>query len=357
MEKYQINSILVVKLDHIGDMVLSTPVFEAIKKRYPDCFLGVMCSTKGSVVLKNNPWVDRYWIFDADMFDREGSNNQETKAANLKSVLEIREMRFDVCVGLREDGNNIPILNLLGAKKTISFHTFTQYAALLDKSAEHIGDRHTAHINFDLLRLIDVPAPKELRPRIYFTDEDERWAADRLEEAGIRETHRLVGVSPGGGWFLNWWPWERYAELCRRLQEYDRDIRIVLFGGKAEREVCGEISRAVSLPLISAAGKGTVQETAALMNRMECVIANDGGPMHMATAAGTRVIALFGPSPTWFFPLGSGNTIIRKAFPCSPCPQFVKGEKPQCLDNRCMKAISVEEVYQAALDMLDGKSV
>jgi len=356
MEQYRINSILVVKLDHIGDMILATPVFEAVKKRYPDCFLGVLCSGKGSLALKNNPWIDQYWIFDADMFDRDGTNNEKTKAENFRNVLEIRERGFDVCVGLREDGNNLPILKLLGAKKTVSFHTFTRYAALLDKSVEHIGDRHTARVNFDLLQLIDIPAPEELRPHIYFTEEDERRAAELLKEAGVQDTDRLVGLSPGGGWFLNWWPWERYAELCRRLHKSDRNIRIVLFGGAAEREVCGKISRAVSFLVVNAAGKSTVQETAALMSRMECMVANDGGPMHMATAAGTRVIALFGPSPTWFFPLGKDNTVIRKAFPCSPCPQFVKGEKPKCIDNKCMQAISVDEVYRAALDMLDRKN-
>lgn len=348
-----IQSVLIVKLDHIGDMILTTPVFEAVKKRYPDCFLGVLCSSMGSLALRNNPYIDKIWIYDAEMFDKHGTNNRQSKLRDLESVLDIRRRRFDVCIGLREDHENVPILSMLGAKKTISYTRDTVYPYLLDETTEHIGGKHEALANFDLLSLIDVPMPEKVVPHLYPSSDDLRWADALLKGYGVGEQDLLLGLSPGGGWYLNWWPWERFAELCNRLLRHDPRIRIVVFGGQAEKELFRRIQSAIPSQLVNAVGKGSVQQTSALMRRTRCVIANDGGPMHMATASETTVVAMFGPSPVWFFPVGEQHRVIRRAFPCSPCPQFVAGQKPSCKNNRCMKAISVDEVFQTVVEVIE----
>lgn len=351
--EYRIDSILLVKLDHIGDMILATPAIEAVKRRYPHAFIGVLCGSQGRKVLINNPNVDRVWILDADMFDRNGGNNEKTKQRDWQSIRDIRRMRFDVCVGLRADGNNVPIMGLLNAKKIVSFSTDTEVPFLLDAGVAHTAERHAAKTFFDVLRIIDIPEPKVIQPRLYVTEEDSLWAEHLLKWNGVTGRDILIGISPGGGWHLNWWPVDRYISLCEKLQNYDGRIHFVIFGGKAESSLADKILLEGNFSAISAISANTVQHTAALMEKMRCIVCNDGGPMHMATAVQTPVVALFGPSPKWFHPLGERNCVIRKPFSCSPCPQFVAGEKAKCADNRCMQAITVEEVYQAVVAILE----
>lgn len=355
MNQIEISSIIFVKLDHIGDMILTTPVFRAVKERFPQCSLGVMCSSKGKLIIENNPFVDDIYIYNPDMFDRANENNVYTKMHDFLSVLEVRKKKYDVCVSLREDHNNAVIQKMLGAKYNISFSTDSPYPEVFDYSVPNPGGMHVALKNFELLKLIDVLRPHQIKAEMFTTDEDEKWADEFLRENGVSASDTVVAISPGGGWFLNWWPWQNYAKLCNMLLEYDEKIKIVLVGGAAEREVVDKIKAANCCKVIDSCGKTTLQQLSALYKRTCLVVCNDGGTMHVASTAGVPMVALFGPSPSWFYPLGEDNVIINKGFACSPCPQFQAGEKPKCLNNKCMKSISVKEVYRAAVQILSDK--
>ena len=341
--------ILIVKLDHIGDLLLATPVFKAIKEKYPECRLDVIANSKSSIVLKNNPYITHIYPYDSQMFNREGNNSVLTSLRNFETVCAIQHERYDICIGLREDHENLPLMKLLGAESNISFSTYTEYAFLLDKSVENDSNKHAAEINFDLLKLLNIQKPRILEPQIFTEEADEKWADTFLAENNISEDNIVIAISPGGGWFLNWWPWEKYASVCEMLSLYKPNIRIVTVGGRAEEKLDLKIRQNAKCYIASAVGKTTIHQLAALYRRAAFTITNDGGPMHICTAVGTPVIALFGPSPyNRFGPLGENNVILTKKFKCSPCPQFVKGRIPDCMDNRCMKAITVEEVLDVA---------
>lgn len=352
MNSFKLNSIIVTKLDHIGDMVLTTPVFRAIKERYPDCSLGVLCSSKGKMVLRNNPYIDDLYVYDPDMCDRGKENNAYTKLLDFQSVLKARDKKYDVCISLREDYNNALIQKMLGAQYNLSFHTESPYPELLYYSIDNPGSMHTAAKNFELLKFVDIAARPKLKTEIFITEDDRKWVRAFLEKYHITQEHVLIGVSPGGGWFLNWWPWKNYARICEMLSEYDSRIRIILVGGHAEKEVIANIKNDCKYELIDSGGQTTIQQLAGLYQCMKLVICNDGGPMHVASTASVPIIALFGPSPQWFYPVGEGNVVIHKKFACSPCPQFQPGERPKCLNNKCMKSIRVQEVYRKAVNIL-----
>lgn len=353
MKQFEVHSIIFMKMDHIGDMVLSTPVFRAVKERYPECSVGVLCSAKGALVLKNSPFIDDMYICNPDMFDREGANNSYTKMKDFWNIVRIREKQYDLCISLRGDLDNPAIQSMLGAKYNISF-VVSKYQEGFDYSIPNPGNMHMAVKNFELLKLVDVKKPDRLETDIFPGREDEAWADMFLESQGVTAFDTLVGISPGGGWFLNWWPWEKYAQLGKMLAKYDKSIKLVLVGGKAEKEVIEKIKSNSACDFIDASGKTTLQQLSALYGRMRLVVCNDGGTMHIATTAKAPLVALFGPSPDWFYPVGNDNIIIHKKFACSPCPQFEAGKKPKCLNNKCMKAIEVKEVYRAVLDILNG---
>ncbi|MGN6711813.1 glycosyltransferase family 9 protein [Anaerocolumna jejuensis] len=354
IEFANIKKILVLKLDHIGDLVLATPVFRAIKDLYPDIELDALVSSGSFPVIKNSPFINKIYTYDADQFDRYGIINSITKQNNFQSILETRKNHYDLCINLREDDANIAIMNMLAAKINISFINDTIYRELLDAYVVQNKKKHAAASNFDLLKIINISKPKVIKPEIFVSEEDLHWTYEFLNNNKLHDNDIKIGVSIGGGWFLNWWPYKKYVELCQKLCHYNKKVKIIFIGGKAEEALWGNITTLNPERYISAMGRTSITQLAALSNSMDLFITNDGGPMHIVSTADKPIIALFGPSPSRRFgPLGKHNVIITKNFKCSPCPQFEHGKVPECKANRCMDSITVDEVFKAAIKIID----
>lgn len=355
MDMNLVKKILVVKLDHIGDLLLATPVFRAIKEKYTEVQLDILIGRKSFSVVENSPFIDNIYFYDSDDFDRNSDNDERTYLENYFTVCKIRENSYDLCIGLREDLNNLCIQKMLGAKYNISFSTHSDFAVLMDETTINDDKKHAAEINFDLLKLIGIHPPINIQPEIFLNRQDEKWAKDFLKKYKITDENIIIAISPGGGWYLNWWPHQNFAKLANELISYDSQIKIVWVGGNAEREILDKIRLEYKGGVISAVGKTTIPQLAALCKNVDLVITNDGGPMHIATAVRAKVLALFGPSPyKRFGPLGENSTVITKNYKCSPCTQFVKGHPNQCKSNKCMMAISIDEVLKKAISIIEG---
>jgi heptosyltransferase-2 len=355
------SKILVVKLDHIGDLLLATPVFHAIKRKYPNSYLAVLASDSSSCVLKNNPYVDKVYCYNSKMFLRNNADGNIPASIicnNLKTIFAIRNEKFTLCIGLREDYNNVPLLKLLDINDCISFNTNTNFSELLTESVANDGSKHISKIPFDLLEKINVPKPDNILPEIYPTEDDAIKMKCILAGIGIDiDNDTIMIISPGGGWWLNWWPWKDFASLCNKLTDNYPYLKIIMIGsGEAEEKLALNIQKNMEHKIYSLVNKTTIHQLAVLFKSTKLLVTNDGGMMHLGSSADIPIIALFGPSPyKRFRPLGKHSLVISKDFPCSPCPQFVYNQKPHCLDNRCMQAISVDEVYKKAVKILaDG---
>lgn len=349
-----IQKILIVKLDHIGDLLLATPVFRSIKEKYPKIQLDLLIAEKSFPVVENSPFINRVYFYNSDDFDRGAANKDITYLKNYLTVSEIRKEQYDLCIGLREDLNNLCIQKMLKAKKNISFSTHTQYSDLMDETVINDDNKHAAEINYDLLKLLNIECPQYIQPEIFLTEKDKVWADEFWKNNNLSNEDIVIAISPGGGWYLNWWPYENFAELANKLGDYNRNVKIIWVGGKAEYEILHRIEEKYNGKMISAVGQTTIPQLAALYSKVRLVVTNDGGPMHVATAVKAKVLALFGPSPyKRFGPLGINSSVITKNYKCSPCPQFVKGNPNQCRSNDCMKAISVEEVFEKVVPILE----
>jgi len=148
----------------------------------------------------------------------------------------------------------------------------------------------------------------------------------------------LVAVNPSARWTTKLWGHDRFAELIRRLPS----ARVVLTGSAAERESIDKIAQGRR----NLAGQTDLFQLAELYRRCQVVIANDSGPMHLAAAVGTPVVAIFGPTdPALTGPYGGQHVVLRAGIPCSPC------FKDSCANNvpmECMKRVTVEQVLEAA---------
>ena len=157
---------------------------------------------------------------------------------------------------------------------------------------------------------------------------------------------RFVAVNPVAFWETKLWEDGKFAELCDRIRT-ELGIGVVLTGreaGPLEKIRAGMKTEAVNL-----GGRTSLRELAALYREAALVVSTDSGPMHLAAAVGTPVVALFGPTdPGRTGPCGSGHKVIRGSLSCMPC--FRK----QCEDPRCMREISVEDVFTAVREALEG---
>lgn len=187
-------------------------------------------------------------------------------------------------------------------------------------------------------------------PWLGIPDDVRRAVEQRYPASGKRR----VLLAPGAGMPTRRWPWERFARLAKQLADARFDV--VLFGGAAERALCERILGAADTSgVLSAAGVLSVPESLALVAASSVLVAHDSAPMHMASALGTPVIALFGPTvPSFgFAPLSPGRNILEvTGLPCRPCTVYGSLRCPVGT-HECMHAISVENVFQAVLDAVE----
>jgi lipopolysaccharide heptosyltransferase II len=242
-----------------------------------------------------------------------------------------------------------------GAPVRIGLNEERRWRGLLYTAVVRPGPSIVHRIERDLetVRPLGIE-PKPGRPVLRTSPQDEAEAARLLDAVAGQPLSEgappLVMFQPGARYWFKTWPAERYADLAGRLA--DHGFRILIGGHVRERALAEEIAaRAASRPLVLA-GRTTVLQQAALLKRCALFIGSDNGPMHMAAALGVPVVALFGPSnPAEWGPRGERVAILYKGLDCRKCfhPSCFRGE------DRCMKLISVDEVFAAATQLLEGR--
>ena len=168
-----------------------------------------------------------------------------------------------------------------------------------------------------------------------------------LQRNEIDKKDSFVAVSPVALWDTKLWADEKFAALCDRIAE-ELKVSVVFTG--SERGKLENIQSLMKTPSVNLGGKTTLRDLAYLYQRSALLITTDSGPMHLAAAMGTPVIALFGPTdPSRTGPYGKGHVVIRRELSCSPC--FLK----KCDSMKCMSDITVDEVFHAVKEKLSGR--
>jgi heptosyltransferase-2 len=186
---------------------------------------------------------------------------------------------------------------------------------------------------------------------------DIQWAEDWLIRHKVDGSKPLLAVLPGGG--ASWgqaarfkrWPAVQYAQLIDKIIE-NFDAGIILMGDPKEEELCREVVSLAHFPLHFAVGETTLLGLAALFKQCQGAVVNDGGPLHVAAAAGIKSVSIFGPvDPQVYgpFPL-SGHIVVQKNLPCQPC--YRRFRMANCGHISCLGELSVDEVYRKVQQIL-----
>jgi lipopolysaccharide heptosyltransferase II len=259
---------------------------------------------------------------------------------------ELRSHRFTHLLDLHSSLRS-RALRLLAPGNWTSYpkHRIARAILIHTKRNMYRDSRPVAERYFSAARELDVK-PDGGRPDLFCSPAAERRVLEWLQQAGVPEMIRPVAIAPGAAHATKRWPLEHWQELTRRLVR--QGGHVVVIGGRDDAPLGSELARTAPSQVFNAVGQFQLQETGALLKRASAVVSGDTGVMHMATAVGVPVVALFGPTvrPFGFFPYTNQALVLELALGCRPCTS--KGG-PRCPlgHHRCLRDITPELVHEA----------
>jgi heptosyltransferase-2 len=339
-------NVLLIQSAFLGDTALTLPLARDLKALLPQARLTVLTLPSFMDLFKGAPGVDAVL---AD--DKRGVHGGLTGPWKLAASL--KEKGFDLAVIPHRSFRSALLAWLSGIPRRVGFSSSAGRLLLTD-AVPFTWLMHDLERNLTLLRPLGAGAAARGDEAFFLHAEPESKSSitRRLHAAGVKDEDVLVGVHPGAAWATKRWLPERYAELCRRLRDSGR--RVVLVGGKPDRELCEAI--AAESGALNWAGETTLSDLKALMPRLSLFITNDSGPMHLATGSGVSTLAFFGPTTRelGFFPYGPGHRVLEADLPCRPCG--LHGGR-YCPEGHflCMKLVTTDDAWAAAQAMLAKK--
>jgi lipopolysaccharide heptosyltransferase II len=358
--------ILVLRLERIGDLMMSLPALHALRTLAPQATIDLVTGSWNAPLARLITDVDRVETLDARWLSRgAGGLGLGQLVRHARSW---RPRRYDLAINLESDIRSNLMLASAGAAWTAGFDT-AGGGPLLDDAVGFALDEHTATNGVRLA----LRAYGETLPPLTSACGTARGAAAALPrsplalpaEAAARAASVLgsaettIGIQVGAGRLVKQWPADRFAAVARRLA-IDRHATIVLTGAAEDRTAADVVRTQLpqGTPVIDLVGAIDLVTLTAVLARLSVFITPDTGPMHMAAVVDTPVVGVFGPSsPERWGPLARRCRIVRVDLACSPCnrirrpPAHCVGHTPDCLN-----AVNVESVYEAAVQLLDGAS-
>ncbi|MDE3041432.1 MAG: putative lipopolysaccharide heptosyltransferase III [Nitrospirota bacterium] len=335
-------NVLIIKLRYLGDVLLATPTVRAIKVARPDVRVTMMVNRGTEDVLSGNPDLDEIMVLD------KGS-----LAAQWRLIAGLRRHRFDTVIDLTDGDRSAFLSWISGAPVRIGFNDEHRWRGRCYTQVVQPVPcvRHRIDRDLEALKPMGIQAGST-DPQLWLTPEEENSGNQLLDQLGVQRSQSMVILQPGARYWFKAWPADRFAELADRLTaEYHCQV---LIGGSAqEANLAHQIVHAAKCRPIVLAGQAGIKTFAAILKRSVLFVGNDSGAMHIATAVGTPVVALFGPSnPQEWGPRGGACEVIYKELDCRACfhPTCQRG------DQNCMKLIAIDEVMAAATRLLGERS-
>jgi heptosyltransferase-2 len=344
----EIKRILIIMMGGIGDMILLTPALKALRKAYPSSTLSFLLGPYGAEkVIEGSHLINKKIIIDAEKY--KGIKGK------IKLIQELRKENF--CLSITSTGTNPVKSGLLCYLSGIKYRLGENIRGkgfFYNLKIPFNEDSHYVESNLRLIEKLGIKAD-ERRTYIYRSSEDKYFASNIIADHHLEEK-LLIGIHPGSGihqaWFKRW-PKERFARLAdKMIDKYNASVMI--FGGAEEVSLGREIKSLMNSSPILMAGKTTLAQTAALIEKCWLFVSNDSGLMHVACAVNTPTIGIYGPtSYKRLGPYSDSAMIISNELDCSPC---FKRRKVKCKSLDCLKLITVEEVLESVESLLRKKT-
>jgi len=359
-------SILVVRPDHLGDLLFLIPTLRELRKSLPEARINLMVGPWGHELMQRNPYVDEVMTCEFPAFTRKPKRSTLGPYQQLvREASALRGWLFDVALIMRrDDWWSAMLVQTAGIPWRIGYDV-AEMKPFLTHKVPYVPAQHEVLQNLGIARRLeqmllddqeqvdDLPVlPLELAR----TAED-TWAGRWLAERGRTADQPLVAIHPGSGAAVKQWTADQWAAVIDGLAGTDAagpQAQVVLTGTRSELDLVWDVAaRTLHDPLV-AAGETSLWQLAAIYRRCHLVIGPDCGPLHLATAVGTPTLHLYGPVDSrafgpWGDPLR--HRVITSTWPCIPCNRLDYSPS-ELAAHACIRAIPVEQVVHEAKSLL-----
>lgn len=300
-------NILIIKLRATGDVVLSTPVIENLKKYFPKARISFLTEEASADILRWNPFLDELIVLPRKHWEREGL--WSTWRDQVGFYRNLRRKRFDLVIDLFGNPRSALLTWLTRASTRVGYAFRGRRYAYTTVVIPKQPTSHEVLFHLETLEALEIPIRTNRLmiglPHAY------KIQANRWLRENITGDRTVIGLNPGGGWAIKRWPPEYYGQLADSLIE-EYGAAVLIFWGPGEEWIVDEVTRNMKncpsiLPEV------TLGELGAYLKCCRLLISNDSGPMHMASALKVPTIGIFGPTdPLAQGPWGDEQEVIRQ---------------------------------------------
>ncbi|HEU6450647.1 MAG TPA: lipopolysaccharide heptosyltransferase II [Gemmatimonadaceae bacterium] len=351
-------NVLCVRLDALGDVLMSTPAIRALKESVPGRKVTLLTSTSGAAVARMVPELDDVIVYEAPWMKSSGAQAAlpERAAADLEMIESLRAGSFDAAVIFTVYSQNpLPaalFCHLAGIPRRLAYCRENPYALLTDWAKEEEPERfvrHEVQRQLDLVATLGCSARDE-RMSLVVSDAARESVRAKLAVRGVDLSAPWLVAHPGATAPSRRYPPELFAEAARLLA-LENGEQVVFSGGASERELVDEIRHAMVEPSFTVAGELDLAELVALLAEAPLLVSNNTGPVHIAAATGTPVVDIYALTNPQHTPWRVPARVLSHDVPCRYCYRSVC---PQG-HHDCLRLVTPESVARAAGELLSAR--
>jgi ADP-heptose:LPS heptosyltransferase len=371
IELSEIKRVLVVRLDEMGDLVLTIPFLRELRRNLPDASITLIVKPSVYNLMELCSYVDQVLTYEWSVAGKYPAVERHCRALQL-SHRHLWCRRFDLAIIPRFDADSYHatfVAYLSGASWRVGYsENATPHKQLLnggfDRLFTHILKdntlKHEVEHNLDVIPFLGGTV-RDDRLELWLSPEDAAFGDELLKSHGISRDTLLIAFGPGKRDPKRRWPLSSFVQLGSWLKR-KYHARIMIVGETGEKALAEELQRQLGDIVINMVGQTTLREAFALFRHCDLYVGNDYGPKHMAAAAGVPVIEINGHpllgspfhtySPTRFGPWGVTHLVLQPETALEPCSDTCTAVEPHCI-----LGITVEQVENAVMTLLRQDSL
>lgn len=342
MDDREFRRILIIKPSSFGDVIHAMPVLHGLRIRFPKARISWLVATSCAGLLEGHPDLDEVIRFDRKRYGHIG----RSFGPSVEFVRFLRDLRrrcFDLVLDLQGLFRSGFMALGTGARVRLGFANAREFAPLFYTRRLPVKDpnMHAVDRNYLFARVLgfgDLPVAFNMPVRA----EAAHAVAEVLAGHGVGPEQPYALMAPGTRWETKRWPAACFAEIARRIRS-EFGLPVVLIGMEDEVEVARQVQQAAGEGIVNLAGQTKLPELIALVAGAAMAVMHDSGPMHLATAVGRPMVAIYGPtSPRRTGPYGQPGAVIRLDLLCSPC--YIKRVADCPHGHRCMADLAPDVI-------------
>ncbi|MBT4836779.1 MAG: putative lipopolysaccharide heptosyltransferase III [Methylococcales bacterium] len=343
----KINHVLIVKLRHHGDVLLSSPVFQVLKNHHPHLQIDALVYQDTQEMLTEHPAIRQVYTIDRN-WKKLGLIAQFRAEYQLLSTL--KSQKYDLMIHLTEHNRGVSLKKYLKPSYAVSAKYSGKKGRTWKKTFTHLyptpaRQRHTVEKHLDSLRRIGLSPNESEKSLVLVSGHDASTKIDDLLVKHQLKVKEFIHIHPTSRWLFKCWDVNKMATLIDQLQANQKQVVITAAPVDDELNMVKDILSRVKQQPVNLSGELSLKELSALTAKAACFMGMDSVPMHIAAAVATPVVVLFGPSgdQEWG-PWAVPHEILTTSHSCRPCGQDGCGGSKV---SDCLMDINTDQVFQA----------